>query len=786
MSKYFRRSLLGSCVLAGALTFAAAPSFAQATDTASASSDAFADIVVTATRQSQVLSRVPISVAAFNQEKVDQQGLRSVDDIMRFTPGVNFTRTSSTGSNLSIRGISSGTGSATTGVYLDDVPIQVRSVGSQPRNVYPNAFDIERVEVLRGPQGTLFGAGAQGGAVRFITPKPNFSRVTGYGRAELAFTEHGAPSYEAGMAVGVPLVEDQLAFRASGYYRRDGGFVDRIPYLSGSPGKKDANSLDTYAGRFALSFRPAEWLTVTPSVYYQKLKSNDINQAWDMLSDAGSGNYVSGNPVQSWNNDRFVLPSLEIEADLGGVTLTSVTSKFVRNEDGQYDYALYDIGTFSTGNPRNPNPWYANPDFKPINFSGNRQDNWTQEIRLASNDTDAPLTWVAGFFLSRSTQSSTQSAINPYLGAFTGRTIEEMFGGISPLPGGINYKEEIEAHDDQEALFGEATLRIVEGLKATVGLRYSWTRFDFVGRVTGPASGSPNGITNQGKSSETPFTPKFGLQYNFDDRNMVYATAAKGFRIGGANRAIPYLDACNEALNSVGLREAPSQYNSDSVWSYEVGAKNSLADGRVRLAASAYIIKWDNIIRSVGGFVGCPYSYITNLGKATSKGFDLELYVTPTDGLNLNLAVGYNKAQFDQSIRATGAIQDLVTKGHTLGGNPWTIQAGGSYDFQAGSLPAYVRTDYTYRSSNQDLVPNRDPNYPNTFDAALFPDPSFHEVRMRAGVRLESGLDLSVFVNNLLDAGPKLGRTHSHRFMPIFTYLATRPRTFGVTGTFRY
>jgi iron complex outermembrane receptor protein len=175
-----------------------------------------------------------LNITAYTAEQMDDQGVRQMDDLARLTPDLQFTHTSgaagNNSSNIAIRGVFSDVGAATTGIYIDDTPIQMRNVGYWNANAFPQIFDLERVEVLRGPQGTLFGAGAEGGAVRFITPEPGLKKYSGYARTELAGTVSGDPSYEAGGAVGGPIVEDKLGFRVSAWGRTDGGYIDRVPW----------------------------------------------------------------------------------------------------------------------------------------------------------------------------------------------------------------------------------------------------------------------------------------------------------------------------------------------------------------------------------------------------------------------------------------------------------------------------------------------------------------------------------------------------------------------------
>src|SRR5271155_3654474 len=258
-------------------------SMAATGDAAGTSSGALEEIVVTAQRREQRLQDVPMSITTFSQEKLDQQGLRNIDDLTRLSPGVSFLRNgmSSSGnyndedSDISIRGIDSTAGASTTGIYIDDTPIQTRHLQFGTVNPYPALFDLERVEVLKGPQGTLFGAGSEGGTVRFITPEPSLTTYSGYARAEYGKIDGGGNSYEAGAAFGGPIIDGVLGFRISASFREDGGWVNRVDYTrppstldpatfatlySGNPvvtdtTEKNANWRDTQTFRAALKWQ---------------------------------------------------------------------------------------------------------------------------------------------------------------------------------------------------------------------------------------------------------------------------------------------------------------------------------------------------------------------------------------------------------------------------------------------------------------------------------------------------------------------------------------------------
>ncbi|MBS0389385.1 MAG: TonB-dependent receptor plug domain-containing protein, partial [Proteobacteria bacterium] len=214
---------------AGSAGLALPQAHAQTASGGQNASSAIEEITITATRRAEPLSKVAISVSTFGAEQMDERGVKTFDDLVRLSPGLNLTHQSATGANqISIRGISSDAGSGTTGVYIDDTPIQVRNLGFGAGNAFPEMFDIERVEVLRGPQGTLFGSGSEGGTIRFITPEPNLDHASYYARAEVATLANGSPTYEAGFAAGGPIIADHLGFRVSASLRREGGYIDGV------------------------------------------------------------------------------------------------------------------------------------------------------------------------------------------------------------------------------------------------------------------------------------------------------------------------------------------------------------------------------------------------------------------------------------------------------------------------------------------------------------------------------------------------------------------------------
>ena len=785
----FKTSLKSVLFLSSALMGAASAAHAQVS---------VEEIVVTATRQAQVLSKVPVSVSAYTQETMDQKGVKSFEDVARFTPGVRFAA----GDNsISIRGISSGAGAGTTGIYIDDTPIQMRSLGFSADDSLPAIFDLERVEVLRGPQGTLFGAGSQGGTVRYITPQPSLTSYGAFVRTEVSKTEHGGVGYEGGVAFGGPIIEDVLGFRVSAWQRNDAGWVDRVDNASVSPANpngrvvdKDANSGKVSVLRGALAWQPTEALLVTPSIQYQRRTTRDTNSFFEGISDRDDHVFRNGSPEYRGSRDTFYMPALNIQYDFGAVRVVSNTSYFHRDNTTGYDGTIYNLSYYQSlyldefGDAATLYPFLtatginqALPFYLSPSVVTNTQRNFTQEVRVQSNDPDARLTWVAGVFYQRNRQQSTEELVEPEVETLFpfafGQTLEEYFG--YPMYGQDSYINQTRATETQIAAFADLTYAVSDRLKVTAGARYAQAKFSF----TNFADGSQNyGRTDgQGSSTETPFTPKLGVSFQADPDNLIYATWSKGFRVGGANPPVP-VDACRVSLEAFGLAGAPSAYKSDTVTSFEVGTKNRWFDRRLQVAASVYNIEWTDIQQGVT-LPSCAIQFTDNLGNARSRGFDVQATLLPVSGLSIDVAVGYTDAEYTSTTQFA-ANRIIVSKGNSLGNPPWTVSVGAQYDFPLFDQMGYVRGDYQYTSKRDGLVPNQDPRNRGYDPANVTPDATTM-VNLRAGAVIADDINVSLFVDNLFDATPLLSRGHSDTDTLLFTQSTFRPRTVGVTLTYR-
>jgi outer membrane receptor protein involved in Fe transport len=758
------------------------------------------EVIVTATRRSQALSKVTESVSAFSAAKMDLLNVKSFADLAKYTPGIDFDPDSN---NISIRGIKSDAGSATTGIYIDDTPIQLRALGLNANNALPTVFDLDRVEVLRGPQGTLFGAGSEGGTVRYITPQPSLTDFSGQMHTELSGTEGGGLSFEGGAAVGGPIVQDKVGFRVSGWARRDGGYIDKIDPYNGQVTEPDANRTNTYVVRGAVTFAPIDNLTITPSYNFEQRSVNNYQQFWVGLSDRNDGKFIDGTPENMRDDDRFDLVSMKVQYDLDDVQLISNTSYFSRSErTNGYSGTLYNLSYFQQITSGGTDPQGENcinnctahsvllkpnginlPGFPPYvsqNFITNKQSNVTEEFRAQSSDKDATVQWVAGVFYAQNMQNSNEEINDPQLPALTrylwGESMLQAWG-MGLLPGGDDYDNNTHAHDRQVALFGDVTVNITDQWKFTAGLRYAWTHFDFRNTNTGAQDLLDNGgvpAHAKGESDEEPVTPKVSLAYQVTPDDMIYGTIAEGYRIGGASPPLPAA-ACGGKF--------PTQYESDTTWSYELGTKDRFLDRKLQVSASAYYIEWNNIQQAI--YVPtCGIQYTTNVGDAVSEGFDLEAQYQVTDELQLSLALGYTEGKYSKTAFDPAGGGILARVGDSLDIVPWTATVGIQYNFLVGDDSAFVRADYEFSSRRHRPTASEDPQT-EYFDAGLHANPATSLLSLRTGITL-ANWEFNLFMDNVFNAHPQLSLAHQDSFTQLYTAETFRPRTTGVTASYRF
>lgn len=794
------------------------------------------DIIVTATRREETVLDVPLSIAAYSQDTLDQKGIRNVEDLARNTPGVTLSQGFSGIRYIAIRGLQSSVGATMTGIYIDDTPIHIRSLVLMSF-ASPALYDLERVEILRGPQGTLFGSSAMGGAVRFITAKPTLDKFTGNARAELAFTEGGDPSYEMGAAVGGPIIEDKLGFRASAYYRRDGGYIDRVPFYSTrGTAEKNSNSNRTMVFNGSLLWKPTEDISITPSIFYQKNNRDDQSTYWTYgngSTRAQPPRFQSGEGIASKGEDEFKLYQVKGEWDMGPVSLISNTAFVDRRnqarDDGTayildiFDNVLNGLGNdpvfgsnlpvrgiydafaqaaggntaqigFDTQSPGRPGGPNCGECF--VLLSDQVQRSFTQELRLQSNDPDARIKYVFGAFYQNSRQRARDGDLNysPYDNYLYPSSYHaaspvalpsplDFLAGIYPTifplgPDGTTGYGQTRIVDKNLGFFGSIDFEIIENLTLTAGAR--WSRLEFESQAE--TFDAVTDVTTTGpvlRSVEKPFTPKFGLTYQANPNLMIYASAAKGFRSGGVNTSAADVDpSCLLGLEKIGYSTIPATYKSDSVWSYELGAKGRVGNFAT-FAASAFQTDWSGVQRS-RQIEGCVALFTDNFGKARARGLEAQITVFPVTGLTLDANIGYVDGTQRQTIFVPGTTNTVTRAGDRFTA-PWTVNLTGMYETPLGpdDLTGYGTVQWTYKSGFSVKPGNVG------FNPILGTTDSQNNLNARLGIRTGEGLDVSLFVNNLTNSRDVIGRLH---FQPSerIQIQTWRPRTFGITAGYRF
>jgi iron complex outermembrane recepter protein len=780
------------------------------------------EITVTATRREESLSKVPISVTALTQDAMDLRGIKDFQDIVRFTPGVNVDNSGT--NNIAIRGIASTGGAGTTGIYIDDTPIQIRGTAFNPDDALPKTFDIDRVEVLRGPQGTLFGAGSEGGTVRYITTQPSLTTNSFYSREEVSFTQGGSLNYEGGIAAGGPLIDNTLGARLSVWYRRDGGYIDLINPVSLATVQKNANFDETVLYRLAFIYAPSDQWTITPSIYYQDRYRNQVEDYWPLYSNPSNNNFVSADPDQRSDPDRFYIASMKVEGNLGFAKLISNTSYFHRKEQTGYEGTLYNLGFYQAGvflnedgsSASTPYPLLDNlglhlppgaTDYRAPNSIDNGQQNITQEIRLQSADLTSPLFWTTGVFFSVNRQTYLEQIHDPLLNelslAATGAPYTDWFVDPDGAPvlydprfPNDSYFLQTKSTDKQYAVFAEGTYAFTDQYKLTLGARYSRIQFTNDSLTGGPQLFLPAQPPQAVDVSQTEnsFTPKASFSFQYDPRNLFYATYAKGFRPGGANNPVPQ-QACGPDFKTFGITASPPTFGSDTVNSFEVGAKNNI-DNRVKIASSVYYIRWKNIQQSVLPPF-CEITFIANLGTAVAKGGDIQAEIALTDNFTAEIATGYTSARFTQDSKfSPSEVQSIVSKGDAIVGQsgeppgqpgaPWTFTLGLEYKFNLFNLPSFVRIDDEYQSRNKWPSAAQDPST-QQINPAFYTLSSTNLASARAGMNF-GAWQASLFVDNLTDTHTVTNYNFSiypGDAPPLERQYTFRPRTIGLTITYR-
>jgi len=678
------------------------------------------EIIVTSTRREENVQAVPVSVAVLTGAELAVQGITEVDQYTSAVPGLSFNRTGfgdRDGLDLTIRGISNtrladstgGTGALTTGFYIDDVAVL-------PVDIF--LYDIARMEVLKGPQGTLFGQASMGGTVRMITNQPDSKTFFASSEVNGALTDGGGPSSGIRGVLNVPLIENKLAVRLLAFDDEQGGWIKWDPASlapgaskgpnpavpPGTPGDivatqggaNDVNTQATRGGRISLRYTPTDNLTITPFYMYQT-KTSPFSSFIDRNLDQG---YLTQNYIQEPRSEQFSQLALTVNYDMSFARLTSISAEFVRDYRWRQDTTSFIAATYGL------TPAGGIPSTAWLDFDFNTRVD-SEELRLSSIDSKF-LDWIVGAAYFDEHRRQDLIWLAPGFNATA----------AAPIPGGgstgFSYGDEGTNGFTNFSVFADLTLKLFdEHLQLSAGARRFDQKFtqDSVG--TGAMLGAVGTLVpgTPVSGSETGTTPRFAIKYAFDPSAMVYASATQGFRAGGpgAAAANQQTAACLDALAKAGL-EPGGSFKSDKLTSYELGSKTSWANNRFLLDGALFYVDWSDLQNSfiLNNFnVDCPGVTTGNGGKASSKGGELSAAYQPSASLSLRLAASYTDAKLGQQ-----PLGSPLLEGTRLQNAPeWqgTLSAQYNFTLPVTGYDGFIRGDFSYYGwqwSNQSSEPN--------------------------------------------------------------------------------
>lgn len=705
---HFCTTSLSVIVSAGGLF--ATVAFAQDQTTADQSAGRLEEVVVTAQKRSETLADIPMSVTVLSGETLERRQIYDFQDLVAQVPGFSITGDTPGVTRISLRGINTGGVASTVGVYVGDVPFGSSSGLANGAILSGDfdTFDMARVEVLRGPQGTLYGASSLGGVLKYVPNSPSTEAFEAKFQGSIEDVDGGDMGYALTGAVNVP-VGDNFAFRLSAFSRSNDGFIDSIgnnpiPSLTdptifindGTRVAENINSQDTTGGRLSALFTPTENVSIELMAMVQEIESDGQSSvdADPVALEPLYARLAQSSYHPEWTNIEYEVYSANINWDFGPASLQSVTSysDFLHDFQSDLDPMFAALFTFLLGDAT------AFP-LGSISQQNTGTEKFTQEFRLLSDDNEA-FEWLVGVYY-----TDEDSAIDP----------QEIFAveagteNIVDLP--TLARASLISNYEELAVFANATWYVAPRWELSFGGRYSDNEQVASQVLEGILVG---GTTNfdEARSSETPFTWSFSPRFEVDDNTSVYARVATGFRPGGPNVLPPGAPP-----------GTPATYDSDELTSYEVGLKKSSADGRFWLDIAAYFLDWEDIqLFALINDVGVN----ANGGTAESKGFEFSTTFQATEALTFSLNGAYTDAYLTQDT-------DPIVGG--MDGDPlpyipeWSFAVNGDYEWPVLSAStAYVGGTVAYTGERTGAFNNR------TADGSLREADSYTTLDLRAGV----------------------------------------------------
>lgn len=740
------RSVLSMSIMS-ALALAGSPGYAAEKETPVGTMET---IIVTSQKREQTTIDVPQSITVVSGETLEQQHAVSFSDYLKLVPGLQLVQSTPGAGRLVLRGINTGGVASTVAVYLDETPFGSSSglVNGAVLAGDFDTFDVARVEVLRGPQGSLYGASALGGVLKFVTNAPETGRFLVRARAGVASTDGGRISNLTNVLLNTP-INDTLAFRLSGSYRKYGGFIDSIG-TSGSDQQNDINDSRNYGGRASLLFAPNKDFSIRLSAMLQNFETNAPSI---VESDPNTLATLYGRPTLS----QFVPPQRDVNYrvyngtanwGLGFANLTSSTSYSTQKQTIRDDLTV------------NLSPLIASV-FKTPNelFLGQNTDSkkFTQEVRLTSSQPGF-IDWLVGGYYTKEDGLILQKFI-----AVAPNTLTP----ITALP--LLALANLSSTYKETAVFGNATAHMNDRVDVDVGGRYSRNNQDAVQASDGALAGGKT--ENKANSTENVFTYSVAPKYKFGKEAAIYARVAKGFRPGGPNVLPPNAPA-----------GTPATYKSDTVLSYEVGAKTQSRDGVFAFDVAAFHIDWKDIqlLAVVNGF-----GVNTNGVSATSDGVEFSATLRPVRGLSVAVNGAYSNARLE------GSTSPLVggVKGDKLPFSPkYSVGVNSDYRWRVGDTTgAYVGGSLRHLSEQSGA-------FDATFRTANGRQrllPSYNVLDLRAGLEFTK-FSIEAYAKNVNNSNGKTStsgvKANGFNIYPngaIATGVIT-PRTIGLTLTVEY
>ena len=721
---------------------------------------AIEEVVVTALKRESTLQDTPIAISALTNEGLERVGADDFADFVGSVAGLTLRDNGPGATRPIIRGIAS-PGEPQVGVYFDDslvvgAPGTTNDAGLRSPELKP--FDLERIEVLKGPQGTLYGGGSMGGTLRFITRQPNAQEFQAKVRLEASTVRYGDSGYQANGMVNIPLVQDQLALRVVAYKRDDPGFVDNVAL-----GHKDINDVDTEGGRVILRWTPTERFIGTAAVYYQdQVVGGGFHYNPDIDRHNPKTAVLSNEPY----DDKEVLYNVKLEYSFDTADLLYSWSWFDRDA----------VFRFHNGFTGFPFPPVLSTQPEPMTSS-------SHEVRLTSSG-DNMIDWtIGGFYSDRN--------------AFVDSRVQypDAEGNIADESVFL-FDRTVDSVLVQRAVFGEATWHATDRLDLTAGMRYYDidSRSDVRNLINTPPFGQPSGTpgipvvpqtVNVTKGHDNGAIFKLHAAWDLTDDVLAYAQFSQGFRPGGANQ-----NTSSIAITDPGNVGVPEAFKSDKLDNWELGIHSQWLDKRLTINAAAYYIDWKNIVLTGRSATGL-FAFLLNADSAEATGFELESAIDLADDLQVTAAISYVDAKLTSDAppnRASATLSRSGLDGDAIPDVPdWTFNASMEYGHPLPwmDLRGYVYANVNYTGENaSDFNPFLVDI--NTLQPTTVPNVSYNEqgdytiVDLRVGVEAQDW-SVSLFVENVFDIkGPvNVFEDGTFRLAPGLNFIE-RPRTFGI------